>query len=297
MLYALLAGVVVAKLLTALVHWRSFVAHPSRILFSGVGQWAVGGCAALAVGCRLGYRLYRARPAEPVLRQVHPYEIMPSLLWWCGVTGFLGAILFHKLEHWEELAANPWQSLLTIDGLTYYGGLLCGIATALVIAHRHKIPLIHMLDMGSPAMMLAYGIGRLGCHLAGDGDWGIVHTAPMPHWLSFVPSWIWAYQYPQSEAPVFPASLYEAVICLLLFALLWKLRTHITTPGRLFGLYCLLNGTERIFIEQIKTNPVYAFGLSQATLVGLLFIITGFAAFIYTLAPRTFSTRLKTHLS
>lgn len=285
-LYTLLTGVVVAKLLTVLLHWRSFVAHPSRILFSGVGHWAIGGLATVVVGSWLGYRLYHVKPAEPVFRKVRPYEIMPAMLWWCGVTGFLGAILFHKLEHWEELVAHPWEGLLHIDGLTYYGGLLCGIATALVIAHRHKIPLIHMVDMGSPAMMLAYGIGRLGCHLAGDGDWGIVNTAPLPGWLSFLPSWLWAYHYPQSEAAVFPTSLYEGVVCILLFAVLWDLRKRIVTPGRLFALYCLMNGTERLLIEPIKINPVYVFGLSQASLIGILFISAGMVSFIYTLVPR-----------
>jgi phosphatidylglycerol:prolipoprotein diacylglycerol transferase len=205
------------------------------------------------------------------------------MLWWCGIAGLLGAVLFHKLEHLPELAAGPWQNWLEIDGFTYYGGLLPGIAVALLIARRHRIPIIHMLDMGSPAMLLAYGIGRLGCHLSGDGDWGMINNLPQPAALSFLPSWTWAYHYPQNDQPVFPTSLYEGLLGILLFALLWLLRRRITPPGRLFAIYALLNGTERLLMEQIKINPVVLFGLTQASLIALLFILTGFGFFVYTL--------------
>jgi phosphatidylglycerol---prolipoprotein diacylglyceryl transferase len=255
--YAALAGFVVAKLFPAVIHYRSFSAHPSRIVLSGVGNWPAGIVTAVVTAVVLGLKKRKTR-IEIVT--VHPHQIMPAMLWWCGLTGFAGAILFHRLENSSG------------DGLSYYGGLLCGIATALFIAHRHKIPLIHMADMGSPAMILAYGIGRFGCHFSGDGDWGIVNHSPAPAWL---PDWLWAYQYPTSNAPVFPTSLYEGIICLLLFVLLWQLRTRMATPGRLFAVYCLLNGTERLLMEQIKINPEYVMGFTQAELISSGFILTG----------------------
>jgi phosphatidylglycerol:prolipoprotein diacylglycerol transferase len=272
--YALLAGWVIAKLVTAVAHYRSFTAHPSRILFSGVGNWPAGVGAALLVIIFLVYRRQKSKTQEPVLQLVHPYQMMDAMLWWCGVTGFIGAILFHKLEHLPELWRDPSQ-LFVIDGVTYYGGLLFGIATAMFMAWKRKIPLIHMLDMGSPAMMLAYGIGRMGCHLSGDGDWGIVNNTPLPGWLSFLPSWSWGYRYPGLTHPVFPTSLYESIVCIGLFLLLWQLRHLIKTPGRLFAIYCLLNGAERLFIEQIRVNPPVVFGFTQGALIASLFIVTG----------------------
>ncbi|WP_205511510.1 prolipoprotein diacylglyceryl transferase [Longitalea arenae] len=275
--YAIAAGVLAAKMIPAILHYRSFAAHPGRILFSRVGHWPVGILAALLVAGVL-YRTKSkkaATAAEKVV--VHPYQLMPSLLWWCGLAGFAGAVFFHRLENTAE------------EGFTYYGGLLCGIVVALYIAYRHRIPLVHMLDMGSPAMMLAYGIGRLGCHLSGDGDWGIVNTAPIPNWLSFLPSVCWAYKYPLSGQPVFPTSLYEGIACLLLFLLLWQLRQRIITPGKLFAVYCLLNGTERLLIEQIRINPVYTAGsirFTQAELIGSLFIVTGIIFLLATTLQR-----------
>ncbi|WP_207513726.1 prolipoprotein diacylglyceryl transferase [Longitalea luteola] len=274
--YALLAGIVSAKLIPAIMHYRSFAAHPDRILFSRVGHWPVGLLTAL-LAAGLLYRTKRKKAAVVEKIMVHPYQLMPSLLWWCGLAGFAGAVVFHRLEN------------ATGEGFTYYGGLLCGIGVALYIAYRHKIPLVHMLDMGSPAMMLAYGIGRLGCHLSGDGDWGIVNTAPMPNWLSFLPSGCWAYQYPLSGQPVFPTSLYEGIACLLLFLLLWQLRHRFITPGKLFAVYCLLNGTERLLIEQIRVNPVYRAGFirfTQAELIGSLFIVTGIIFLLATALKR-----------
>jgi prolipoprotein diacylglyceryltransferase len=255
--YVLLAGIVTAKLFPAIAHYRSFLAHPTRLLLSGIGNWPAGMVSSLVTA---GLLYNAKRKAKEEIITVHPYQIMPALLWWCGITGFAGALLFHALEN------------TTGNGLSYYGGLLGGIATALFIAHRHKIPLIHMADMGSPAMILAYGIGRFGCHFSGDGDWGIVNYSPAPSWL---PQWLWAYQYPSADAPVFPTSLYEGIICTALFFLLWRLRTRINRPGKLFAIYCLLNGTERLLIEQIKINPVFAIGLTQAELIGIGFILTG----------------------
>src|SRR5690606_24701880 len=134
------------------------------------------------------------------------------------------------------------------------GGLIFGAVTVLYLAAKNGIHWKQMLDIGAPAMMLAYGVGRIGCQVSGDGDWGIVNTAPKPSWLSWAPDWLWAYRYPhnvnnvgeripgcigeycmQLEQPVFPTPIYEAVVCILLFFLLWRLRTRIKVPGVLFG--------------------------------------------------------------
>lgn len=168
-----------------------------------------------------------------------------------------------------------------------------------------------MIDIGSPGMMLAYAVGRMGCHLSGDGDWGIENLTPKPQWLNWAPDWVWAFKYPHNvihegvpitgcvgkfcnELPigVFPTPLYESVICLLLFALLWALRTRIQIPGLLFSIYLIVNGLERFTIELIRVNTKYhIFGLNptQAELISFTFILSGIAGVFY------FTNRARKH--
>ena len=222
----------------------------------------------------------------------HPRRLMDKMLLWCGIMGLTGAVLFAKLERPQLFAYN---------GLNYYGALLFGAATYFIITARHGIGFATSADIGSPGMMLAYGVGRLGCHLSGDGDWGTIVRHPKPSWL---PSFLWSSTYPhnvlhqgiaipgctdaydyctQLPAPVYPTSLYEAVICILLFLLLWGLRRRLSTPGVLFILFALLNGTERLLIEFIRVNPRYSFlglSLSQAQIIALGWIAVGFVGTI-----------------
>lgn len=219
---------------------------------------------------------------------ISPRRLMDKMLLWCALAGFAGAFLFSRLEHRM--------------GFNYYGSLLAGAAAYFYIAVRNGIRLPIAADIGSPGMMLAYGVGRLGCHLSGDGDWGIVVRCPSPAWL---PEYLWSSTYPhnvlrqgvpiprctdpynyctQLPAPVYPTSLYEATGCILLFLVLWGLRKKIKRPGLLFGLFALLNGIERFSIEFIRINPRYPFWgllLSQAQIIALGCILTGIFSLVW----------------
>uniref|UniRef100_UPI0026EB65B7 prolipoprotein diacylglyceryl transferase n=1 Tax=Pedobacter glucosidilyticus TaxID=1122941 RepID=UPI0026EB65B7 len=162
---------------------------------------------------------------------------------------------------------------------------------------------VHMLDIGGPGMMLAYGVGRLGCQLSGDGDWGIENLSAKPNWLTWLPDWAWASKYPHNVInegvpiagcegkfcfelanPVYPTPLYEAVICILLFALLWAVKDRIKAPGLLFSIYLILNGVERFLIESIRVNSKYEVaGLSftQAELISSVMVILGIAGIVW----------------
>lgn len=227
---------------------------------------------------------------------ISPRRLMDKMLLACGITGFIGAALFARLEY------PHWSQLLTYNGLNYYGALLFGAITYLIIAARHGVRFGAAADIGSPGMMLAYGIGRLGCHLAGDGDWGIAVRSDKPFWL---PDFLWSSTYPhnvlrkgipipgctdvyqyctQLPIPVYPTSLYEAIICIVLFLLLWKLGRRLKRPGLLFGIFALLNGTERLLIEFIRVNPRYPFlglSLSQAQIIALGWIAAGVFSVLY----------------
>jgi phosphatidylglycerol---prolipoprotein diacylglyceryl transferase len=233
-------------------------------------------------------------------------RLMDRLLLCCGLIGFAGALFLAKLEDTYGLWHQPWRWLISYHGLTFYGGLLFGAVTYLVILRRQGISLATAADIGSPGMLLAYAIGRMGCHLAGDGDWGIVNRAAKPAWLSWIPDGAWAAHYPHNVIrqgvymegchldyctvlpdAVFPTSLYESLVCLLLFFLLWMLRRRLTTPGLLFFIYAILIGLERFLIEYIRVTPKHAFwgwSLTQAQLISLGFILIGMAGIGHILA-------------
>ncbi len=160
------------------------------------------------------------------------------------------------------------------------------------------------MDSSAPALMLAYGVGRLGCHFAGDGDWGIDNLDPKPDWLSFLPDWAWAYHYPHNvisagipiegcdgphcymlENPVFPTPLYEAVICVGLFGVLWMIRNKVRfDPGIFFCIYLILNGMERFFIEKIRINSEYYIAgikITQAEIISVMLALTGIIGILF----------------
>ena len=160
-----------------------------------------------------------------------------------------------------------------------------------------------LVDSAAPSCMIGYSIGRIGCHVSGDGDWGIANHHPKPSWLNFLPDWAWAYDYPHNvnsvgvpipdcvgrhcmvlPEMVYPTPLWEAVICISLFFVLWGLRKKIIIPGVLFSIYLIMNGVERFFIEKIRVNSkMHALGLdfTQAELISSLLIIAGLVLWFY----------------
>ena len=150
--------------------------------------------------------------------------------------------------------------------------------------------------------MLAYGIGRIGCQMSGDGDWGITNLSPKPGWLSFFPDWVWSYDFPNNvinagvyiegctgrfcsvlPQPVWPTALYEVIMCLILFVILWVIRKKIKISGLLFCFYLIMNGIERFFIEKIRVNTEYNIlgGITQAEIISFLLILSGIVFSIF----------------
>ncbi|HEX6427150.1 MAG TPA: prolipoprotein diacylglyceryl transferase family protein [Niastella sp.] len=291
--WALTGFIAGAKLVYWWQHRGLYMGNPPDFVFSMRGH-LVGG---LIAGLAAWLIAKRQSPPTPVTRQMHPYQLMDQLLLYCGLFGFAGAILFAKLETIGQITVSRFETVARFNGLNYYGALIAGTLTYLYINKRHGIRAAIAVDIGSPGMMLAYAIGRIGCHTAGDGDWGIINQNPLPHWLRWLPEWLWAYRYPHNSIhqgiympgcvgnnctilpiPVYPTPLYEAIICLCLFFLLWMLRRHIKKPGVLFAYFAILNGAERFTIEFIRINPRYTIGhwsVSQAQVLALGWILTG----------------------
>ncbi len=293
------------KLLDAIFNYSAFAANPQSFILSGQGNFLGG----LAIAALFAYWVYAEGQKQLLPKPklvsvtVHPHELMGSILIWAAVTGFLGAKIFHNLEYIDDFMKDPIGGLLSFSGLTFFGGLICGGAGVLYIANKNGIKPLHMLDVGGPGMLLAYAVGRIGCHLAGDGDWGINNLAPKPEWLSWAPDWVWATKYPHNVInegvpipncvgnfctelpfPVYPTAFYEVLMVSVLFVILWSIRKSITTPGMLFSIYLIMTGVERFLIETIRVNSKYHVGglsFTQAELISCILILLGIFGIVW----------------
>src|SRR5690606_18463640 len=108
--------------------------------------------------------------------------------------GFVGAKLLNLVEDYRLLQTHSIGDIWHVSGLTFWGGLLFGAASYLYIGMRKRISWRHLLDIGSLGMLVAYGVGRMGCHLSGDGDWGIVNRLEKP--FQAWPDWAWSFHFP-----------------------------------------------------------------------------------------------------
>jgi phosphatidylglycerol:prolipoprotein diacylglycerol transferase len=276
---------------------RDRLVDTQTYILSGQGSWGAGIFMGLLFAFLKWQEKNKTKLAKPEERfvKIWPYERVGDMVIYAFVFGFLGAKIFHNLENINDLMRDPVGSLISFSGLTFYGGLICATIAIWRYCKKNNMKPIHIADAFAPSMMLAYGLGRIGCQVAGDGDWGIVNTHPKP--FSWLPDWAWAYTYPhnvvsegvhipdcvgqycaQLPEAVFPTSLYEIIACLLLFDFLWFIRKIINTPGVLTAIYLIVNGIERFCIELIRVNTKYHFfGISptQAELIAAFLVISG----------------------
>jgi phosphatidylglycerol---prolipoprotein diacylglyceryl transferase len=214
--------------------------------------------------------------------------------------GIIGARVFDILDNADRFIADPLSMILTRTGFSFYGGLCFGIVAGLIFVKRRSVPVIPMLDATAPSIMLGYGIGRLGCQIAGDGDWGIAANMNLkPGWL---PEWLWAQTYDGNIAGViitppgvYPTPLYEIGMALAIAWVLWLLRFHKHRPGYLFSLFLLFAGFERILIEKIRVNARYDIlgaYVTQAEAISFLLIIAGLGGVLGTLRTKRFWTKI-----
>lgn len=235
--------------------------------------------------------------AKPETRKLllWPHDRVGDIVLQAALWGFLGAKIFHNLENLEELMLDPWGSLISFSGLTFYGGLILATIAIIIFIRKYNMRVIHFADAMAPTMLFAYAAGRIGCHISGDGDWGIVNSAPNP--FAWLPDWMWSYQYPhnvvnagvsipgcvgnycnQLPEGVYPTTFYEVIIMFLLFLIVWMVRKKITQPGIITGIYFIFAGGERFFIEKIRVNNKYTFlpfQPTQAELISVILIILG----------------------
>lgn len=279
---------------------------PPSFIFSTKGHLPMGLLMGLAFGGLKWWEKKKqqlAVPEERIIR-VWPHDRVGDMVIFAAISGFIGAKIFHNLENWNEFIQDPIGNLVAFSGLTFYGGLIMGTLAVIYYARKYKMPLIHLADAIAPGLMLGYSIGRVGCQVSGDGDWGIVNSSPKP--FSWLPDSFWAYRYPhnvlnegvpipgcvgeycnQLPQAVFPTPLYESIACLFLFGVLWLLRTRIQIAGRLTAVYLMMNGFERFLIEKIRVNTTYNFGSfqpTQAEIISTILFLGGVVLYVY--APK-----------
>ena len=290
------------KILALFLMRGSATEDPQAFIFSTLGSWPAGiGLGLLFAGLKWWdkHKKKLAKPEKRIVR-IWPQDRVGEITIIALIFGLIGAKIFDIFENWSGFLKNPGSYLFSPSGLTFYGGLICAALALWWYAKRHKIGFWHFNDAMAPTMMLAYAIGRIGCQVSGDGDWGIPNTNPKP--FSALPDWMWSYTFPHNvneegvpipgcvgrycnELPVghYPTSFYETIICLVLFLVLWSLRKRLKIPGTLFAFYLILNGLERFFIEKIRVNNrMNLLGLhpTQAEVISFLLILSGLVLWI-----------------
>jgi phosphatidylglycerol---prolipoprotein diacylglyceryl transferase len=206
-------------------------------------------------------------------RKGDPPELAWAMVVFALVGGLVGARANLALEYPAAFAAAPAAFLVSRSGFVWYGGLAGGIAATLVPIWWFRVLWASAADTAAPALALGLAIGRVGCHLAGDGDWGTPSTLP------------WAIAYTHGVAPwphppgvrVHPAALYEGVALAALFAILWRERARLVPAGTTFAVYLIGAGTIRFVVELVRTNPPVALGLTEAQWMSIAVVGVGIA--------------------
>jgi len=229
------------------------------------------------------------------------------------VGGVIGSKLLYVIEEWKAISSMPASKMFSTDGLfspaglTFYGGLILATGMIYLYTRAKKIPFLRVCDAAAPSLAIGYGIARIGCHLSGDGDYGL----PVSEFMSWVP---WGTNYSNGTLPpsiafrgtdlaakfggvvpdntlCHPTPMYELVFGVLIFWFLWRKRTIFKGDGKLFGLYLILAGAARLLVEFIRLNPRYVLGLSEAQLISVVLI--GIGLFLYYRKPTTFQEKEK----
>lgn len=185
--------------------------------------------------------------------------------------GLVGARVWAAFHDWANTIRDPIAGLITNGGLVWYGGLAGGAIAVTLYFQRRGIPWLEGADALAPALALGHAIGRIGCQVSGDGDWGTETKVP----------WGMAYPYAVAgwdKAPgvrVHPTPIYEMLAYAAIFFLLWRRRGKPAPSGESFAIYLVLAGLARFAVEFVRINPRGALGLSEAQWTSVVIVVCG----------------------
>jgi phosphatidylglycerol:prolipoprotein diacylglycerol transferase len=190
------------------------------------------------------------------------YEITFAAL----IGGIVGARVYYMAQHWSEVRHDFFRNLFSGSGLVWYGGAIGGAIAVFIWAWRRNFLGLALLDLAATPLALGYAIGRVGCQVSGDGDYGTPSDLP------------WAMSYPHGTVPttqrVHPTPVYESLAMGFVAWLLWTWRDRFA-PGLLFAIYLVLSGLERFLVEFIRRNDEVWIGLTMPQIESLVLMVVG----------------------
>ena len=182
------------------------------------------------------------------------------------VGGLVGSRVDYLLQNWSDVSGDLLGNVFSGAGLVWFGGLVGGAIGVLLWARWRGYLGLELLDVCAPALAAGYAVGRVGCQVSGDGDYGEPTDLP------------WGMAYPEGTVPttdeVHPTPVYETLAMGFAAIVLWRLRDRFA-PGVLFSLYLVLAGLERLLVEFIRRNDEVVAGLTLPQLVSLAMIAGG----------------------
>jgi phosphatidylglycerol---prolipoprotein diacylglyceryl transferase len=220
-------------------------------------------------------------------RRGYSPDLGTALVVWCAIGGLAGARILDVLNNLPIYMSHPVAIVFSGAGFVWYGGLIGGIIAALLVARYYRISFLTIADMCAAPLVLGMAFGRMGCLLSGDGDWGLPSRLP------------WAMAYPHAivgwgpesvlklnrfdqlvsgyypGVRVQPTPIYEAILYVAIFCLLWGMRKRWKFEGEAFYIYLILAGAVRFLVEFVRINPRILWGLSEAQIISAIMIVAG----------------------
>ncbi len=227
-------------------------------------------------------------------------DFASSMVVWAAIAGIACSRLYSVVDNFSSYMHDPWSIIFSGSGFVWYGGLIGGLLSSYFVSRYYKIDFLTAADMAGPALVIGQALGRIGCHLSGDGDWGMPTKLP------------WGIEYPNAivgwngnsvlkldshnhlvsgfypGVHVHPTPIYEAIVYTVIFMFLWSRRKETKIPGQLFYLYLMLAGAARFMVEFLRVNPRVLVGLSEAQLIAIAMMVLG--ASLYLIAARRGAT-------
>ena len=201
-------------------------------------------------------------------------ELAGSIIIAAIIGGIVGSKIYYLIQNPHLLHQDFFGSVFSGAGLIWYGGIIGGTLTVTWWIRRKGLPFLLVADLMAPLLLLGQGMGRMGCFLSGDGCYGPPSDVP------------WAMTFPNgvvpTTVPVHPTPLYDTILLVTLFFILWSLRKKNFKPGTFFGIFGIFMGLERFVTEFWRTDPKYILGfLSEAQLISILLFLSGVGLIIY----------------
>lgn len=207
-----------------------------------------------------------------------PGELASNIVFWTAIGAIVGGRLWVVAEDWPGFLRDPAGMIFSGSGFAFYGGFVGALFLVTAVLHHYRLPWAQVADCAAPAVAIGHAIGRIGCQLAGDGDWGVPSTLP---WAMAYPNaivgwdrWLADNQFAPGTL-VHPTPVYEMLAYTAIFAFLWSIRKRPQADGSVFWWYLVLAPAARFAVEFARHNPRHAFGLSVAQWFSLLLIAVG----------------------